>query len=113
MTIGKGDQVISILNGGHTIDVKKNILIKAGDQITLETGESKIVMKKDGTITIKGKDIKFTASSKFTVKATSKIDLKSDGTFSVKALVSRIEGLTTILKGKSKMTIKGGTVNIN
>ena len=113
MTIGKGDQVISILNGGHTIDVKKNILIKAGDQITLETGESKIVMKKDGTITIKGKEIKFTASSKFNVKATSKIDLKSDGTFSVKALVSRIEGLTTILKGKSKMTIKGGTVNIN
>ena len=32
-------------------------MIDAGDQITIQTGSASITMKKDGTITIKGKDI--------------------------------------------------------
>jgi len=112
-TLKTGNDMLTVEDGDQTIDVKKKILIKAGDQITLETGQSQIVMKKDGTITIKGKDIKFTASSKFAVKAASKIDLKSDGNLNAKGMASKIEGTTLDLKGSATTTIKGGIVNIN
>ena len=35
----------------------KTITITAGDEITIKTGSAVIIMKKNGDITIKGKDI--------------------------------------------------------
>ncbi|MCL4746160.1 MAG: type VI secretion system tip protein VgrG, partial [Burkholderiaceae bacterium] len=46
-TVGKDDQ----------LTVGKNLVIDAGDSITIKTGSASITMKKDGTIVIKGKDI--------------------------------------------------------
>ena len=112
-TLKTGNDTLTVEDGDQTIDVKKKILIKAGDQITLETGESKIVMKKDGTITITGKDIKSKANANFEVKAGSKIDLKSDGNFNAKGMASKLEGTTVDVKGSGPTTIKGAIVNIN
>ena len=59
-----------------TLQVGKNLVMKAGDQITIQTGSASIVMKKDGTITIKGKDITIDGSGKVNVKAASDVVIK-------------------------------------
>lgn len=69
---------------GQTHDVAEDIWTKAGktmmieaaDSITLKCGSAAIVLKKDGTITVEGKDISFDASGKFNVKAGGEITMK-------------------------------------
>jgi type VI secretion system secreted protein VgrG len=56
--------------------VAKNFVVDAGDQITLKTGDASIMMKKDGTIVIKGKDIQLEGSGKINVKASSDVVIK-------------------------------------
>jgi type VI secretion system secreted protein VgrG len=56
--------------------VGKNFVLDAGDSITLKTGSASITMKKDGTITIKGKNITIDGSGKVNVKASSDIVMK-------------------------------------
>jgi len=81
-TIGK-DMSLTIRQGfeisvekDHSNKVKGEILISSEKEITLKCGKSSIVMKKDGTITIKGKDI--------TVKGSGKIGVKADGNLTLK-----------------------------
>jgi type VI secretion system secreted protein VgrG len=79
----KGDESHKV-GGGRTssigkddsLKVAKNLLIDAGDSITIKTGSASITMKKDGTITIKGKDIKIDGSGKVNVKASSDVKIK-------------------------------------
>ena len=59
-----------------TLNVGKKLTVEAGDQITLKTGKASIVMKKDGTITIQGKDITLKGSGKINVKASKDIIMK-------------------------------------
>jgi type VI secretion system secreted protein VgrG len=56
--------------------VAKNLTINAGDQITITTGDASILMKKDGTITIKGKDITIKGSGKIVGEADANMILK-------------------------------------
>lgn len=65
-TVGKSD----------TLNVGKALSITAGDSITLTTGSASISMKKDGTITIKGKDITIEGSGKINGKAGGDMILK-------------------------------------
>jgi type VI secretion system secreted protein VgrG len=51
------------------LKVAKNLVIDAGDSVTIKTGDASITMKKDGTISIKGKDISIKGSGKISVKA--------------------------------------------
>jgi type VI secretion system secreted protein VgrG len=53
-----------------------NYVVDAGDEITLKTGSATITMKKDGTISIKGKDITIEGSGKINVKASSDVTIK-------------------------------------
>ena len=53
---------------------KKNIVIDAGDSITLRVGKSLLVMKKDGTFTINGKDVDIVGSKHVGVES-KRIDL--------------------------------------
>jgi type VI secretion system secreted protein VgrG len=73
-----------------TLDVGDHLHITAGTEIVLTTGMSKITMKKDGTITIEGRDI--------TVKASQQL--------STSAIMADHSGDAT-------MTIKGGIIKIN
>jgi type VI secretion system secreted protein VgrG len=59
-----------------SIKVGKNFVLDAGDSISLKTGSASITMKKDGTITIKGKDITIDGSGKINIKASSDIVMK-------------------------------------
>jgi type VI secretion system secreted protein VgrG len=58
------------------LSVGKKFLLVAEDEITIKTGDASIIMKKDGTITIKGKDITLNGSGKINVKASSDVAIK-------------------------------------
>ncbi|HTU65327.1 MAG TPA: type VI secretion system tip protein TssI/VgrG [Steroidobacteraceae bacterium] len=82
ITIGKkqdnsvGDARTTSVAKDDSLSVGKKLTIDAGDQITLKTGSASIVLKKDGTITIKGKDITIDGSGKVNVKASSDVTIK-------------------------------------
>lgn len=65
-TIGESD----------TLTVGKNLVIDAGDSVTIKTGSASITMKKDGTISIKGKDITISGTGKVNVKASGDVVIK-------------------------------------
>lgn len=78
-----GGHMLKIAKGSKTdigesgvIDVGKTMTINAKDQITLKTGSAQIVMKKDGTIVIEGKDITVKGSGKINIKASSNVIIK-------------------------------------
>lgn len=78
-----GAQTTSVGKGRSTqvgqddaLKVGKNLVIDAGESITIKTGSASISMKKDGTITIKGKDISINGSGKINVKASSDVVIK-------------------------------------
>ncbi|MFT3858206.1 MAG: type VI secretion system tip protein TssI/VgrG [Aquabacterium sp.] len=80
--VGKGESR-NVADGRTTsigkddaLTVGKNLVIDAGDSITIKTGSASITMKKDGTITIKGKDITIEGSGKINAKASSDIVMK-------------------------------------
>jgi type VI secretion system secreted protein VgrG len=74
VSIGKNREVT--VGENDTLQVSKKLSIQAGDQITLQTGSATITMKKDGTITIKGKDITIEGSGKINVKASGAVAIK-------------------------------------
>jgi type VI secretion system secreted protein VgrG len=51
-------------------------VINVADEVVIKTGEATITMKKNGDITIKGKNIKLDGSGKVNVKASSDVVLK-------------------------------------
>lgn len=59
-----------------TLNVGKNLTMVAGDMITLKTGAASIVMKKNGDITIKGKNITVQGSGKINATASSTVTIK-------------------------------------
>ena len=58
------------------IKAGKAVVIEAGDSIVIKTGSAAIAMKKDGTITIEGKDITLKGSGKINVKASGNVMVK-------------------------------------
>jgi len=75
-SISVGKNFTEDVGESTTITVGKKYLLEAGDEITLKTGQASITMKKDGSITIKGKDIKITGSGAVDVKASKNITMK-------------------------------------
>lgn len=83
-TISVGADQSSSIGGGRTasvtnddaLTVGKKLTISAGDEVTITTGDASISMKKDGTITITGKDITINGSGKINVQADGNITMK-------------------------------------
>jgi type VI secretion system secreted protein VgrG len=72
--VGKG-RSISVTDD-DALKVGKNVVIDAGDSVTIKTGSASITMKKDGTIVIKGKDVSIDGTGKINVKASSDVVVK-------------------------------------
>jgi type VI secretion system secreted protein VgrG len=92
---------VSTLKADDTLDVAKNYTLKAGDQITLECGMAKIVMKKDGTIEISGKDVK--------VKGTASASVDSTQT-AVSGTQVDVKGTKTAVAGSGTLDLSSGGV---
>ena len=73
-SVGKGRS--TSVAEDDSLKVGKNFVIDAGDSVTIKTGSASISMKKDGTITIKGKDITIDGSGKINVKASGDVVMK-------------------------------------
>jgi type VI secretion system secreted protein VgrG len=83
-SINVGSTQTNAIGGKRTTDVAKDDILKVGkkltievaDEIALSTGDAKITMKKDGSITIEGKDITIKGSGNIAVKASSDVTVK-------------------------------------
>jgi len=64
------------VKGDDSLKVGKNLVIDAGDSVTIKTGSASITMKKDGTIHIEGKDISIKGSGKIDITASNNITMK-------------------------------------
>jgi type VI secretion system secreted protein VgrG len=58
------------------VTVGKKFVLTVTDEITLKCGDAEMTLKKDGTITLKGKDISMSGSGKIDVKADGDIKMK-------------------------------------
>ena len=82
LKVGKGRATdianAEMMNVGKDMGIKvgKKFVLDVTDEITLKCGDAQVTMKKDGTITIKGKDISLTASGKINAKADGNITMK-------------------------------------
>ena len=81
-TVG-ADESRSVTGGRTTsigkddaLQVAKHLTINAGESVTITTGSASIMMKKDGTVFIKGKDITIEGSGAINVKASKDIVMK-------------------------------------
>ena len=79
----EGDQQLEVgkmrsveVKENDELKVGKSLIVEAADDITFKTGSASIVMKKNGDITIKGKNVTVKASSKISGKASSSISWK-------------------------------------
>jgi type VI secretion system secreted protein VgrG len=82
MTVG-ADESRTITGGRKTsvgkddsLSITNNLLINAGDSIVIQTGSASLTMKKDGTITIKGKDIAIDGKGEINIKASGNVVVK-------------------------------------
>lgn len=73
-TIGENHAVTVGKNG--QIKIGKTLMIEAGDEISFVTGKARISLKKDGTVTIEGKDITLKGSGAIVVKASQAVTIK-------------------------------------
>jgi type VI secretion system secreted protein VgrG len=110
----KGDTTINITAGKQSNTVNKSIDItsktayihlKADTEIQLEVGSSKLLMKKDGTISLTGVDIGVTGSKSVTIKG-GIVHSQADSEHQTK-------GAVVLSDGSATNTVKGGMVMLN
>ncbi len=75
-TVSIGDNREHKIGKDDILSVGKKLLVDAGDEIVFQTGSASITMKKNGDITIDGKDINIKGSGKINAKASSDIVMK-------------------------------------
>ncbi|MEM7257887.1 MAG: type VI secretion system tip protein TssI/VgrG, partial [Pseudomonadota bacterium] len=82
VTVGKDESVTigknrsASVGDDDSLNVGKKLTINAGDEISIVTGKAKIVMKKNGSILISGKDIDIKATGAINGKASKNIVMK-------------------------------------
>ena len=107
-TVGlDNDKPAKSQKGAAKFVVGKTYHLDAGDEITLETGQSKMVMKKDGSVTINCKTMLIDATDKIDFKANSAINAKSNKDVKIEGAVSvAVKGLQVAVEGTTKAEFK-------
>jgi type VI secretion system secreted protein VgrG len=82
LTVGK-DRKVDVAENRNTsvgkddkLTVGKQLAMDAAEEIIIKTGDASITMQKDGTITIKGKDITLDGSGDINIKASGNVTIK-------------------------------------
>ena len=95
--------------GAAKFEVGKTVLIDAGDEITIVTGESKIVMKKNGDIAVTCKTLKVTATDSIDMKANKAVQINGQQEVGVKSLKITVDGTTQVGVKSLDVKIEGTT----
>jgi len=106
--------------GKAEVLVGKTLHVDVGDEITLETGESKIVMKKNGDITITCMNLTVNAAQKVQMEGKTEVGIKSlkvmvEGTAQVgikSSAMTKVEGTMLDLSASGIATLKGALTKI-
>lgn len=102
--VDKGNWAANAHDADALLKAKKKVQIEAGDELSLKCGAGSIVIKKDGTITIKGTQLKIEGSAKVEVKGA---QVKVDGQAQVE-----VSGAMLKIEGKAMTTIKGAIAQV-
>lgn len=76
LTLQVADDRSTSIGKNDELTVGKKLVISAADEISLTAGDASIILKKNGEITISGKNITVSGSGKINVKASSDLVLK-------------------------------------
>jgi type VI secretion system secreted protein VgrG len=113
-----GDEEFTVTKGrkesvgdNDSVKVGKAYVLEAGDQITLKTGSSQLVMKSDGTITLKGVKITIDGTQSVTAKGGTKVEIKGMEV-AVKGTKTQVQGTLLDLKADGIATLKGALTKI-
>jgi type VI secretion system secreted protein VgrG len=106
--------------GKAKFEVGKTLHVDVGDEITFETGQSKIVMKKNGDITITCMNLTVNASQKVQMEGKTEVGIKSlkvmvEGTAQVgikSSAMTKVEGAMLDLSAQGIATLKGALTKI-
>lgn len=102
---------VTTLQANDQADVQKKYTLTAGEQITLEVGQAKIVMKSDGTIEISGMQLKLKGSSKVEIDGTQ--TAISGQQLDVKGTKTAVQGTGTLdLTSSGAASLKGTLTKI-
>ncbi len=93
--------------GAAKFEVGKTVLIDAGDEITLVTGNSKIVMKKNGDITVTCKNLTIKASDTINMKASKAVQIEGQQQVGIKSLKVGVDGTTNVDVKSLNVAVKG------
>jgi type VI secretion system secreted protein VgrG len=93
--------------GAAKFEVGKTVLIDAGDEITLVTGNAKIVMKKNGDITVTCKNLTVKASDSINMKASKAVQIEGQQQVGVKGLKVGVDGTTNVDVKSLNVAVKG------
>ncbi len=93
--------------------VGKTLEVDVGDEITFVTGESKIVMKKNGDIAVTCKNLSVKATDSIELKANKEVNINGQQQVDIKSLKIAAEGTTGVEVKGLKVAIQGNaTVEI-
>ncbi|HEY0942637.1 MAG TPA: type VI secretion system tip protein TssI/VgrG [Steroidobacter sp.] len=102
---------VTTLEANDSADVKQKFSLKAGQEITLEVGQSKLVMKSDGTIEISGMQLKLKGNSKVEIDGTQ--TAISGQQLDVKGTMTKVEGSGQLdLSASGIASLKGALTKI-
>jgi len=71
-----GSNVTESIGSNQSVQVSKTYSISAGDELAITVGAATLLMKKDGTITLNGKDLVLKASGQIGIQAASAVAVK-------------------------------------
>lgn len=94
--------------------VGKTLHVDVGDMITFETGDSKIVMKKNGDIDITCKNLTVKASSAINLKADKEVQINGQQDVGIKSLKVKVEGTTEVgIKSSVSTKVEGTMLDLS
>ena len=115
-TVGDNDSLTISKSG--TVDITEKYTLTAGEQITLKTGASSLVMKADGTIQLEGVSIKINGKQQISQSAGLKIEVsatqfKLGGTLvQMQGSLFQISSTLLQLKASGVGLLQGGLISI-
>ncbi len=117
----ESEKFMKLTSKKHNIKLsaKKKTILYSGDEISLACGQSKITLKKDGTITIKGMKLTLDGKTKVEVKSSAQLMLDGKAKTEIKGGAqlklqstgqTGVEGMILDLKGSTMAKLEGSAM---